>query len=132
MALEIVRRPAFYLATFTGTLTPEDLQECARRTAELEDADPEPVDRIADLCPVETFAVNFLAVSDLAKKRRDKRYGRTVKSALVADRPVAVGFARMYQTILNNPDIDVRIFPTLDQAVAWLAEQDSHAGHGRA
>lgn len=132
MPIEIVRRPSYYLATFHGALTPEDLQECARRTAELEDADPEPVDRIADLSPVESFAVNFLAVSDLAKKRRDRRYGRIVKSALVADRPVAVGFARMYQTILNNPDIDVRIFPTMDDAVAWLAEQSSPAGHGSA
>jgi len=130
MALEIARRPTHYLATFRGTLTPEDLQECARCTAELEEADAEPLDRIADLSKVENFAVNFLAVSDLAKKRRDKRYGRLVKSALVAERPVAVGFARMYQTILNNPDIVVRIFPSMDDALAWLAEQGSHAGHG--
>src|ERR1043165_7736498 len=99
MALEIVRKPQYFLATFSGTMSPEDLIACAVRTAELEEATPEPLDRIADLSPVETFNMNFLAVSDLAKKRRDKRYGRIVKSALVADRPVAVGFARMYQTI---------------------------------
>jgi hypothetical protein len=127
MALAIVRLPDYFLATFSGTMTPEDLVECARLTLELEEASSEPVDRIADLSPVENFNVNFLAVSDLARKRRDKRYGRLVKSALVADRPVAVGFARMYQTILNNPDIDVRIFPTMDEARAWLAEQDSGA-----
>ena len=123
MALAIVRQPDHFEATFSGTIGPEDLLECARLTTELEEASPEPIDRIADLSPVENFNVNFLAVSDLAKKRRDKRYGRLVKSALVADRPVAVGFARMYQTILNNPDIEVRIFPTLAEARAWLAEE---------
>jgi len=122
MSLEIEQHADYFLATFRGTMSPADLVECAVRTAELEDATPAPLDRIADLSPVETFDVNFLAVSDLAKKRRDKRYGRVVKSALVADRPVAVGFARMYQTILNNPDIDVRIFPSMDEARAWLAE----------
>jgi hypothetical protein len=133
MALAIVRQTDHFLATFSGTMGPEDLLECAVRTAELEEASPEPLDRIADLSPVETFNVNFLAVSDLAKKRRDKRYGRLIKSALVADRPVAVGFARMYQTILNNPDIDVRIFPSLAEARAWLADknaaaEDPHSG----
>src|SRR5512140_3223589 len=121
MALQIVQQDDYFLATFSGALTPDDLVACAERTIELEDASDVPLDRIADLTPVDSFDVDFLAVSDLAKKKRERRYSRIVKSALVADRPVAVGFARMYQTILNNPDVDVRIFPSLDEARAWVA-----------
>lgn len=128
MPIEIVQHPGYYVARFRDTLGPEDLVEAARRADEIEDQLPEPVDCIVDLTAVKKFNVNFLAVSDTAMKRRERRYGRVVKSALIADRPVAVGFARMYQTILNNPEIEVRVFATMDEGLAWLAEAPASPG----
>ncbi len=121
MPIEIAQHAGYYLARFSGTLGPEDLAEATRLAAEIEKQQPAPVDRIIDLTAVQTFNVTFLAVSDTAKVRREVRFGRVVKSALVADRPVAIGFARMYQTILNNPEIEVAIFATVAEALAWLA-----------
>jgi hypothetical protein len=36
--------------------------------------------------------------------------------------PVAVGFARMFQTLNDNPQIEIRIVPPLEAARVWIAE----------
>ena len=130
MPIQIVQYPGYYLARFSGTLGPEDLVEATRLAAEVELQHPTPVDRVIDLTAVEAFNVNFMAVSETARVRREARFGRVVKSALVADRPVAVGFARMYQTILNNPEIEVAIFATLAEALAWFTADAPPGGGG--
>ena len=49
-----------------------------------------------------------------------------VKSATVADRPLTLGVARMFMAINENPNLDMRVFPTLEDAMAWLnADEDA-------
>ena len=49
-----------------------------------------------------------------------------VKSATVADRPLTLGVARMFMAINENPNLDMRVFPTLEEAMAWLnADEDA-------
>jgi hypothetical protein len=43
-----------------------------------------------------------------------------IRSALIALQPVHFGFARMFQMLNDNPRIQIRIFPNLDDAVLWL------------
>jgi hypothetical protein len=44
-----------------------------------------------------------------------------VKTAIVAPKPVHVGFARMFQILTDHPQIIVEVFATVVAAEAWLA-----------
>ena len=73
-------------------------------------------------------AVNFEYANANAHSDRRSRLpmpGR-VKSATVADRPLTLGVARMFMAINENPNLDMRVFPTLEEAMAWLnADEDA-------
>ena len=120
MPFELTEMPGYFVARCYGIVSPADLAEMVRRAIEVESRHPDGVDRIADFRDVEVFNIQYATVSDFAKKRREQTFPRLIKSALVADRPVAMGFARMYQTILNHPQVELRIFPTMEEALAWV------------
>lgn len=44
-----------------------------------------------------------------------------VKSAIVAQRPVDYGMARMFEMLIQNPQIEVRVFRDGESARQWLA-----------
>ena len=73
-------------------------------------------------------AVNFEYANANAHSDRRSQLpmpGR-VKSATVADRPLTLGVARMFMAINENPNLDMRVFPTLEEAMAWLnADEDA-------
>jgi hypothetical protein len=120
MPFELTEMAGYFVARCYGIVSPADLSEMVRRAIEVESRHPDGVDRIADFRDVEVFNIQYGTVSEFAKARREEAFTRTIKSAIVADRPVAVGFARMYQTILNHPQIELRIFPTMEEAQAWV------------
>ena len=122
MPFEINEKPGYFVNRIYGTVAPADLAEMVNRAVEVEKRHPEGIHRITDFRDVEVFNVQYASVSDFAKKRREETFARVLKSAIVADRPVALGFARMYQTILNHPQIELRIFPTMEEAEAWVTE----------
>ena len=116
----MTEKPTYFVNRCFGIVSADDLKLMVGRAAEIEEAHPEGIDRITDFRDVEVFNLQYASVSDFAKSRRQQAFPRVIKSALVADRPVAVGFARMYQTILNHPQIDLAIFPTMEEALAWV------------
>jgi hypothetical protein len=120
MPFELTEKSGYFVVRCYGIVSPDDLAAMVHRAIEVEAAHPDGIDRIADFSDVEVFNIQYATVSDFAKARRQQTFPRTVKSALVADRPVAMGFARMYQTILNHPQIELCIFPTMEEAVAWV------------
>lgn len=120
MPFELTQHPGYFVVRCFGIVSPDDLAAMVHRAIEVEELHPEGIDRIADFRDVEVFNIQYATVSDFAKSRREQAFPRMIKSGLVADRPVAVGFARMYQTILNHPSIELRIFPTFDEARDWV------------
>jgi len=120
MPFELTVKSGYFLVRCYGIVSPDDLVAMVQRAIEVESVHPDGIDRIADFRDVEVFNIQYATVSDFAKARRQQAFPRTVKSAIVADRPVAVGFARMYQTILNHPQIELCIFSTMEEAVAWV------------
>lgn len=120
MPFELKELPGYFVTRCYGIVSPVDLTVMVARALEIEQTHPGGVDRITDFRDVEVFNIQYGEVSDFAKKRREQAFPRLIKSAIVADRPVAMGFARMYQTILNHPQIELRIFPTMEEALAWV------------
>jgi hypothetical protein len=112
-----------YLYTrFFGVLTPDDLVTVAVELERLEDAARVSKDRIADVTALDEVEIAFPDVLLLANRRLSRTFTRRVKSVVVARKSVHIGFARMFQTLNEHPQIDIRIVPSMDEALKWLAE----------
>jgi len=53
-------------------------------------------------------------------KRAQRLIPAPIRSALVADKPIQFGFARMFQMLNDNPRVQIRIFGNLEEAQQWL------------
>ena len=104
----------------TGVLTADDLLQFGMEIAELERT--RAGSRLTDLTGLTGIAIGFLELEAYVKRNLRDVLPNDVKSALVAATPVTIGFARMFQTLTDNPQVDVRIFPDEASARAWLQE----------
>jgi hypothetical protein len=109
----------------SGTLTPDDLGRVADAIGEVEDAADVCPCRVTDMTALTRFEVGFDEMFQLARRRRERSPANPIRSAIVASTPVQLGFARMFQTLNDHPRITLRIFPDMDAALAWLAEEPS-------
>ena len=75
---------------------------------------------MTDLTALDRIDVGFEEVFALAMKRGERKVLTPIRSALVANRPVQFGFARMFQMLNDNPRIQIRIFGNLEEAQRWL------------
>lgn len=119
MPFEISDKGDFYSARLFGVLDRADLNAVMNEVERLED---EGVlrDRLTDLTALERIDVGFEEVFGLAVNRAERKVTAPVRSALVANRPVQFGFARMFQMLNDNPRIEIRIFGNLEEAQQWL------------
>ncbi len=78
------------------------------------------LDRIADLRLVKKFDLNYSHVYNIAQRRKLIKFRERFKSALVVNSDYAMGFARMFQTVNDHPDIDMQIFKTIEDAEEWI------------
>ena len=119
MPFEISDEGSFHSARLFGVLDRADLDAVMQEVERLED---EGVirDRLTDLTSLERIDVGFEEVFALAVKRGERKVPAPIRSALVANRPVQFGFARMFQMLNDNPRIQIRIFGNLEEARRWL------------
>ena len=122
MPYEIADRGQYLYARLFGVLTPDDLVTLVDEYERVEDAAAESKDRIVDLTPLDEVEIAFPDVLLLANRRRNRTFTRRVKSALVARKSLHVGFARMFQTLNEHPQIEIRIVQSMDAALKWLEE----------
>jgi hypothetical protein len=108
--------------TFTGTLSNQDLLEAGKETARLESAYSVIPHRICDLRPVTRVEINFQGVLALATERLKLTFPNSFKSAIIASDVVHYGFARMFETLNDHPQITIAIFPDEPEAMRWLSE----------
>ncbi|HEU0076693.1 MAG TPA: hypothetical protein VFQ76_03530 [Longimicrobiaceae bacterium] len=103
----------------SGTLTPEELGRLADALLEAEGAAAVCPPRVTDLTGLTRFEVGFDDMFQMARRRRERPPANPIRSAVVASTPVQLGFARMFQTLNDHPQVTLRIFPDLDAALAW-------------
>jgi len=61
----------------------------------------------------------------LAKRRKASRLRNSVRSAYVVRTRAYFGMVRMFQTLNDHPQIEIRIFAETEEAEAWLREEES-------
>ena len=121
MPVEMSAGADYIMARFFGAVSPADLQALADQTHTIEARHQVP-NRLTDLTAVERFEFDFTAVSALADRRRAVRFQAPIRSAIIAVAPVAIGFSRMFQTLNDNPQIEIRIVSSREEAEVWFGE----------
>lgn len=76
--------------------------------------------RLSDLSELSAMNINFEDILNLARTRRAIHFPNNFKSAIVAANEVQLGFARMFQTLNTNPQIEIQIFNDAESALKWL------------
>jgi hypothetical protein len=120
MPFEVDASGPVWRARFFDTLEVADLIKMAVDVAQLEAGREIIPPRITTLTQVAQFKVGYLEVTELARRRRASDPPNAYKSAIVAATPAQLGFARMYQTLLDHPKIHLEIFSEMHQAEAWI------------
>lgn len=120
MPFEIHDQGPFLSARLSGVLDLRDLNALVEEVERIESEAPAPKDRITDLTALDRIDVGFEEVFAVANRRAQRQVTAPIRSALIAVQPVHFGFARMFQMLNDNPRIQIRIFPNLNDAVLWL------------
>ncbi len=120
MAVDISMIDGVVHVTFAGDVTNLDLEKIADAATTYEGGPVVP-HRVTDMSGAIGLHLNFESVWTLASKRRVLQFPNSFKSAIVAPQPSQLGFARMFQTLNDNRQITIQIFPDKGSALKWIA-----------
>jgi hypothetical protein len=124
LPFELTNPDGLLFARLYGVFTAPELDHLAAEAEIAEASSPTSVDRITDLTAVERFEVGFREIYAFAARRSAQRFSRVVKSAIIVEQPVQFGLAHMYQSLNQNPQIQVRIVGSVAEAEKWFTETD--------
>ena len=121
MSFEIEDHGEFLLVRLLAQVNSADLAAIAAEVMALEAAMPVPPNRVVDMTSVEALDLNFASMLKVVEKVRVRPLANPVKSAVIARRPLEIGFARMFQSLNDHPQIEIRILESLEAAERWFA-----------
>jgi hypothetical protein len=107
-------------ATFSGVMTGEDLHAFAVDIETLLATRDRVPNNLLDLRAVEPSRLSFNDLLSLAKLRETVKLPNPIRTAIVADSPTMTGFARMYQSLNQNPSVTIQVFTDVAAAERWL------------
>lgn len=108
--------------TLSGTLTNQDLREAGKEAERIEASFAVVPPRLTDCRPITRLEINFQGVLALATERLKLKFSNMFKSAIIATDVVHYGFARMFETLNDHPQIVIAIFSDEAEALRWLSE----------
>lgn len=103
-----------------GVITAADFLHYAQEAEAYEQHSDHAVNRISDMTGVERFDVSHRDVFELADRRKRQPSVGSAKLAIIATEPIQIGLARMYQTMTENPQLKIKIVPSLATAREWI------------
>jgi len=124
MAFQIIPQPEFLRVIITGRLTREEVIAVGLAVQEIEAASERVPDRLTDVSGVEMNELTGDDIQNFARRRREARYPNRFRNAILAPQPVQFGYARMFQTFVDHPDIDTQVFSDEPAAITWLTNGD--------
>jgi hypothetical protein len=111
--------------TLTGSITAQDLINLAAESKNYEHNVDVIPHRITDMRGIEELMIHYPDISALAATRGQLRFPNLFKSAIIARDIQHLGYARMFQTLNDNPQITIKIFPDESSASEWVACPDN-------
>jgi hypothetical protein len=107
---------------FFGTVTESDLVGSADEVMALEDRGRNTRPRLTDLRGISDSPVGYAEVANIADRVGYRPLASPIRSAFLVDRPVQLGFARMFQTLNRHPQVTIGIFEDEAAARHWLID----------
>lgn len=88
--------------------------------------------QIIDLRNVERMDITSEQMRQLAMlDRRAAEQSAGGKIAIVASHDLTVGLSRIYSAYAQSPELDAKIFPTMEEARAWVEDTGSREASAR-
>ena len=119
MPFRIETKSPFLRIVAEGRITGADLADLLGEVEHVEEGLQRIPDRVIDFSAV-ALDTNFRTMLELASRRVSRVFPNSFRSAIVAPTPATMGFARMFQTLNDNPQIVVAIFGDDESALQWL------------
>jgi hypothetical protein len=120
MPYTITMEPNFLRIVLHGVLTPQDLRTLAAALAAIDIQLVVAPHRLIDMRAVIAPYLTYPDVQAYTARRQAQPFANTVRVAIVAPRPIHLGFARMYQNLNEQPQVAIEIFAAVADAETWL------------
>jgi len=104
-----------------GALTLEDLLSCVQQ-CERSDISH----HLIDFTAVQQFEIGFDEMSIVTARCNSLICRNPIRCAVVAQRPLAIGFARMFELLTQHPRVEIRVMRSCDDALAWFGWPRTH------
>jgi hypothetical protein len=117
--------------TLSGNFTHQDLVALAKETERAESKYQGAPHRMTNAQPCTHLQLTFHDVLAFVKERLRLKFPNVYKSAIVAKDVAHYGFARMYETLNDHPQVVIGIFSDEADAMRWLEEPglERYTGH---
>ena len=122
MPFSIEKSPDLIRVTYSGTLTEEDIQEVIKYSIGGTVIDFS--DRLEDMRNLHSVSTGFAELMEVAANLRTVQLPHVVKTALLTNNSLQFGVARMFQTILDHPQMKLEIFTSEQEAMKWLEQHE--------
>jgi hypothetical protein len=122
MSYQIQANRDLFRVTYAGYVTEAEVLQCAAELAELRAGYDRPPNQLMDFSGIEMQDTRYELLLPIGARLRKQVFASAFRYAMVARTPLSYGIARMFQTLISHPQIDVRIFGTVAEAEHWLAE----------
>jgi hypothetical protein len=102
-------------------MTYHDLLELEERVKKIDESNFVEQNGLVDLRALSILDIDLTAVGMFAAALRSRSLPNKVRVAIIAMGPIQCGYARMFQTLLNHPQIEVEVFINEKDALDWLS-----------
>jgi hypothetical protein len=103
-----------------GALTLEDLLAWVERCESFDASRNDTAHHLIDFTAVREFEIGFDDMSIVTARRNSQNCPNRIRCAFVAQRPLAFGFARMFELLINHPRVEIRVMRSRDDALDWF------------
>lgn len=103
-----------------GALTLEDLLACVQQCERFDATRSDTAHHLIDFTAVQHFEIGFDEMNIVTARCNSQICRNPIRCAVVAQRPLAIGFARMFELLTNHPRVEIRVLRSCDDALAWF------------
>jgi hypothetical protein len=108
---------------YDGTLNNKDIQGVLRDSLQVFNEESIVYNRLEDMRKLKGIAIGFSELIGLTDKLCNLQIQNKNKSAILTSN--LLQYARMFQSIFELPQVELKVFSNEEEAYKWLAAQDS-------
>jgi hypothetical protein len=108
---------------YGGTLDNNDIQGVLKESLKNDLQELTLVNRIEDMRELQGIKIGFRELMDFSKNLGTIQLPKTIKTAILTGNPLQYGIARMFQTILEHPQMVIQVFSDEKEAMNWVSSK---------